>query len=336
MESLTNMSHTDFVHLRVHSAYSLLEGAIKIPDLISLCKKEDMPAVAVTDTGNLFGALEFALEAKNSGVQPIIGCQILLSRINGETPAVVNRAIRGNNEFDELVLLVSNQAGYQNLSRLVSKSFLETPNGERPCISFIELEAHSNGLIALTGGPNGAINRLLSEGQSDAAAKTLERLVDVFPGRLYVELMRHGLSEEKAIESILIDLAYKFDLPIVATNDCYFSDPDMFEAHDALLCIAAGAHVEDRDRRRLTRLHSFRSANDMRDVFADLPEAIENTMQIARRCAFMPDEHEPILPPFEVSNDSSESEKLRLDAEAGLALRLEVLGIDEDKTPECV
>ena len=241
MESFGTMSHAKFVHLHVHSAYSLLEGAIKIPHLISLCEKEAMPAVTVTDTGTLFGALEFSLAARRSGVQPIIGCQIAVARPSGIGASRGQRAPGQRPDYDDLVLLVGDQTGYRNLLKLVSRSFLETPSGERPHITFDDLRNYSGGLIALTGGPSGALGTLLAAGQQDAATDILQRLMTLFPGALYVELMRHGEAIEDRIDGLQIDLAYKYDLPLVATNNCYFSDPDMFEAHDALLCIADGA-----------------------------------------------------------------------------------------------
>ena len=330
MESFISMSHAKFVHLHVHSAYSLSEGAIKIPDLIKLCEREAMPAVAVTDTGNLFGALEFSLAARRSGVQPIIGCQIAVTRPAGIGASHGQRAPGQRLDYDDLVLLVRDLTGYRNLLKLVSRSFLDTPSGEKPHITFDDLAEHADGLIALTGGQGGALGRLLAAGQHDAAEEILQRLMTLFPGALYVELMRHGEADEDRIDGPQIDLAYKFDLPLVATNNCYFSDPDMFEAHDALLCIAAGAHVGDRERRRLNPHYGFRSAEEMQEAFADVPEAIDNTLVIAQRCAFMPDEHAPILPAFATPDGITETDQLRADAESGLDARMAVLDLNEE------
>jgi DNA polymerase-3 subunit alpha len=323
------MKHADFVHLHLHSAYSLSEGAIKIPELISLCEKHKMPAIAVTDTGNLFGALEFSLSARRAGIQPIIGCQLAVARSDSGDGAAVHRAMGSRDDYDNLVILAQNEVGYLNLLKIVSRSFLEAPAGERPHATLRDLEGHTSGLLALTGGPQGAVGRFLSDGQTDAAEAILQRLSTLFPEALYVELMRHGLEIEDRIDGPLIDLAYKYDLPLVATNDCYFSGPDMFEAHDALLCIADGAHVAESDRRRLTPNHGFRTAAEMREVFSDVPEAIDNTLVIARRCAFMPDEHAPILPAFPMPADSSEADELIGMARRGLQDRIAKLGLDE-------
>ena len=198
--TVITMNHANFVHLHAHSAYSLSEGAIKIPQIIGLCEKEAMPAVAVTDTGNLFGALEFSLAARRAGVQPIIGCQIAVARPAGIGDSQGQRAQGQQPDYDDLVLLVRDRTGYQNLLKLVSRSFLETPSGERPHITFDDLENYAAGLIALTGGPSGAVGALLAAGQVDAATDILQRLMALFPGALYVELMRDELAFQQIKE----------------------------------------------------------------------------------------------------------------------------------------
>ncbi|HYC03115.1 MAG TPA: DNA polymerase III subunit alpha [Azospirillaceae bacterium] len=318
-----------FIHLRVHSAYSLSEGAIKVKELIKLCTKKGMPAVAVTDTGNLFGCLEFAMAASDAGVQPIVGCQMWVTKVG---PAA-RTAGRGNSsQADQLVLLVQSARGYANIMELISKAYLETEPGVLPQISVDDLEGRSEGLIALTGGPQGGVGRLLAEGQKPAAEELLLRLKGLFPDRLYVELMRHGDNPigriEDKIEPELIDLAYAHGLPLVATNDCYFASADMYEAHDALLCIAEGAYVMQEERRRLTPEHYFKSAEEMRELFRDIPEAVDNTVVIARRCAYMPKKINPILPAFVAGSDKEEQERLeaeelRRQGHEGLTWRLE-------------
>ncbi len=316
------MPHADFVHLRVHSAYSLSAGAIKIKELAGLCKRAGMPAVAITDSGNLFGALEFAQTASDAGIQPIIGCELGLRRTDGEGNG---RGVRIGPAPppDPVVLLVQSEIGYRNLLRLVSRSFLETDGAEPPQIDGAALESASEGLLLLTGGPRGPRGRLLLEGQVEAAEAMLARLARAFPGRLYVELMRHGLPQEDRIEGALIALAYRHELPLVATNDVFFADADFYEAHDVLLCIAEGTVVGEPNRRRLTPHHHFKSPAEMRVLFADVPEAIENTLVIARRCAYMPEARKPILPPYPSADGRDEREELRLIAEAGLERRLQ-------------
>ncbi|MDP6832564.1 MAG: DNA polymerase III subunit alpha [Alphaproteobacteria bacterium] len=317
------MPHADFVHLRVHSAFSLSEGAIHIKDLAELCRHGEMPALAITDTGNLFGALEFSEAMINAGVQPIIGAAMALRSGEGEAGA---RHGAVDTEPDRLILLVQSEAGYENLSRLSSKAYLESEGGATPQIDLRDLRQWSDGLICLSGGADGPLGRLLRAGQAEQGRALLRELNEAFPGRLYIELQRHGLPEEAACEGTMIDLAYEFDLPLVATNDVHFADPDMYEAHDALLCIAQKNTVSQTERRRLTAQHYFRSSREMRALFADLPEALDNTLVIARRCAYRVPMREPILPNFGEGGD--EQAVMRAMAEEGLAERMADIGIE--------
>jgi DNA polymerase-3 subunit alpha len=325
------MPLADFIHLRVHSAYSLSAGAIKIKELVQLCRSEAMPAVAITDTGNLFGALEFATACAEAGIQPIVGCEIALLPNGG---ARNGRPSNGHAaELDRIVLLVQSEAGYRNLMALVSRAFLDGEAGAEPAVALADLAAANDGLVCLAGGAAGPVGRLLAEGQGDAAEAALLALKDIFPGRLYIELQRHGFPEEMRCEAGLVDLAYAHELPLVATNDAYFPDRDFYEAHDALLCIAQGRAVADDDRRRLTPEHFFRPAEDMRALFADLPEACDNTLVVARRCAFIPQPRKPILPAFPLPEGEDEAGALRIAAREGLAARLATsafAGLDED------
>ena len=310
------MPHTDFVHLRVHSAYSLSEGAIKVPELAELCAREHMPAVGITDTGNLFGALEFSTVCAAKGVQPIIGCQIALAHSDKSKD-------NGHREPDQLVLLVQDETGYSNLLKLVSTAFLETESGQVPQVDIRMLAQRNSGLIALTGGVMGPVGRMLANGQAEAAESCLLELHEVFQDRLYVELMRHQLPVEDEIEPALLELADRHELPLVATNEAFFSDQSMFDAHDALLCIAEGATVGQMDRRRVTPGHYFKSAAEMRAVFEDIPEAITNTLVIAQRCSFMVEERKPMLPNAgNLSKGSTEAETLRNLSSHGLDRRI--------------
>ena len=314
------MSDPGFIHLRVHTAYSLSEGAIKLPKLVELCREHDMPAVAVTDTNNLFGALEFSLAASRVGIQPIIGTQIDIAR-EGEAA----RKSNGKGEVtrhDRLVLLVQNETGYENVMEIESEAFLTTEHGDTHT-TLEKLAERADGLLCLAGGPDGPLGRLIADGQGPAAEAICKRLSDMFPGRFYIEIQRHGTAIERQTEAGLLKLAYDHNIPLVATNDAYFATADMYEAHDALLCIAGGTYVAERERRRLTEHHYFKSAAEMHQLFADLPEAVDNTVVIARRCAYMPSERAPILPPFEIDGASNEEEALRLMAREGLEARLE-------------
>ena len=314
------MLDPSFIHLRTHTAYSLSEGAIKLPKLVDLCVEHAMPAVAITDTNNLFGALEFALAASKAGIQPVIGCQMDVAR-EGEAARNTNSKSEVS-RHDRLVLLVQNETGYQNLLEIASDAFLTTEHGDTHT-TLEKIAERTEGLICLSGGPDGAMARLLAAGQLPAAEEMCDRLNGIFPGRFYIELQRHGLAIERQVEPGLLTLAYDRDIPLVATNDAYFASADLHEAHDALLCIAGGTYVAERDRRHLTEHHHFKSAAAMRELFSDLPEAVDNTVVVARRCAFMPGERSPILPPFEIEGAANEEEALREMARQGLEKRLE-------------
>ena len=308
-----------FIHLRVHTEYSLLEGAVRLKKLPGLCAAAGMPAVAVTDTNNMFAALEFSVSASSAGVQPIMGCQISLAYLPAQ-PGERPRDPAG------IVLLAQNETGYENLMRLNSCLYLDKA-GQLPQVTMEELTEFSAGLICLSGGPDGPVGRLLRAGQRPAAEDLMRRLAAIYPDRLYVELQRHpeggGLPEaERLSERGFVEMAYAMDLPLVATNDVYFPKSDMYEAHDALICIAEGAYVDQQGpRRRLTAQHYFKSPQEMVTLFADLPEAIENTVEIARRCAFRAYKRDPILPKFA----DDEVQELRRQAQEGLAARLAVI-----------
>ena len=298
-----------FIHLRLHSAYSLAEGALPIKLIPQLCQKNKMPAVAITDTANLFGALEFATTCAKTGIQPIIGCQVnlYLEALSGYAP---------------LILLVQTEQGYKNLLKVVSDSYLNPVTGvDKPVISLNDLQDRSAGLILLTGGHKGPLGRLISQ-NPDAVTDFLTTLKMLFDGRLYIELMRHGLAEQQRLEPKFLDLALEHNLPLVATNDVFFDQPNMYQAHDALLCIAEGRYISEDDRHRVTAEHYFKSTAEMQNLFKDLPEALENTVLIAQRCHFMPMGHPPILPPFLTETGRGEQEELREQAEHGLEKRL--------------
>jgi DNA polymerase-3 subunit alpha len=306
------MSQADFIHLRVHSAYSLSEGAIKPDRIAALAREAGMPAVAITDTANLFGALEFSQYCVGKGIQPIIGCQIALAR--REKPGL---------RPDPIVLLAQTEAGLANLQFLSSAGFLNADPAD-PQLDFAEVAARAEGLFLLTGGTRGPIARLLAEGQEAEAAALLTHMADAFGDRVAVELHRHGLALEKAIEPGLIALADRVGLPIVATNECFFATRSMYEAHDALLCIAEGRLLADAERRRVTPEHWFKPAADMRALFADLPDSCDNTLAIARRCAVMAETRKPLLPVCpKVRPGSTEEQTLRAMAEEGLVRRMD-------------
>jgi DNA polymerase-3 subunit alpha len=313
-----------FVHLHVHSSYSLLEGALPIARLAELAKKDRQPALALTDTDNMFGALEFSEKMAGYGIQPIVGCALGIDFGDQE-----NRGPSAGDHWPRLVLLAAREDGYRSLMRLSSRAYLETAPHERPHILLDWLRDETGGLgglMALSGGPNGPLDLAIAGGQNALAVARCEALQRLFGDRLYIELQRHGMAAERAVEPALIELGYGRGIALAASNAPLFATREDFEAHDALLCIAEGKLIADSERRQLTPEHRFKSRAEMVELFADLPEALASTVEIAERCAFRPVTLAPILPRFSADRgdggEADEAQALRRDAEAGLERRL--------------
>src|ERR1700712_1007014 len=330
------MPNAGFVHLHVHSAYSLLKGSIKIAKLGELAKADHQPALALTDTDNMFGALEFSDKMAGYGIQPIVGLELAID-FGDQDPNARNVLSAAPSR---IVLLAAKERGYRSLMRLNSRAFLETPIHQAPHIKLEWLEGYSEDLIALTGGPEGPISLALHADQAALAAARCDRLGGLFGDRLYVELQRHNIDKERRVESGLIDLAYAKGLPLVATNEPYFASTDDYEAHDALLCIAGGKLTAETDREQLTPDHRFKTRAEMAVLFADIPEALASTVEIAERCSFRPMTRKPILPRFTVGAGSGsdavgeEAAELKRQAEEGLVRRLSVHGLSQGTSEE--
>ena len=307
-----------FVHLHVHSSFSLREGALTIAALTKLALADKMPALAITDTNNLFGALEFSEKLAKDGIQPIIGLQIACAF--GDGASMGPRAELAGAGRASIVLLAQNAEGYANLMWIASRAWLEPEAGDTPHVAITRLQGRSAGLIALTGGPSGPLDRALAYGRPDVAGTRLEQLKSLFASQLYVELQRHGLEATGSAEPQLVDLAYRQSLPLVATNEPFFAETRDFEAHDALICIAEGGFVSASDRRQLTPEHRFKSRGEMQKLFADVPEACVSTVEIAQRCAFRPRTRKPILPNFTAIGGGLIDEVAELRAQAGRGL----------------
>lgn len=318
------MSDT-FVHLRLHSAYSLSEGAIHIKDVVAFALENAMPAVGVTDTNNMFGALDFALTACKNGIQPIMGTQLSIvpAFVDMSTPAMAPKP-------DQLILIAQNRHGYLNILSLLSKLYMDFDDRHLP---LDVVQQHAEGVLCLTGGNGGGINRLLAMGQTQQAESLLDTLHDIFADRVYIELHRNGYEDEAKVEKALLDLAYAKHIPLVATNDVFFGVPDMYEAHDAFLCIEQSTHVDTQDRRRIKPSQYFKSSQEMIELFSDIPEAIENTVKIAKRCSYVAQTMPPLLPEYPSLDGLTESQALRDMSIQGLQARLDgevyVSGMDE-------
>jgi DNA polymerase-3 subunit alpha len=306
------MSYAPFVPLRVMSSYSMLEGAIDPKAIARLAKDRGFPAIAICDRNGLYGAIPFASAARELGIQPLIGALLGVQREAGGA-------------IDALALYAQNDSGWLNLCHLVSRAHLERPLELEPHVRLADLAGHSEGLIALTGAGEGALARLYADGKSDTAQAYCDSLQELFAGRLYIELARRGDASEEAAEGALIDLAYARGLPLVASNPANYAEPGFHSAHDALLCIANSTHIDAADRPRSSPQAWIKSAPMMAEIFADLPEALANTLVVAQRCAFAPPKRKPILPSL-AGDQQGEAGMLADDARAGLEKRLALYG----------
>jgi DNA polymerase-3 subunit alpha len=305
-----------FVHLRSHSAYSVLEGAIQISELKDLCARSAMPAIALTDTNNMFGALEFSEVLSKAGIQPIPGLTLSIRTERTKSGPIPD-------PDGTLALLACSEQGYLNLMKLASKVWLDKDPAAIPSLELAEVLALSEGVIALTGGPDGFVNQAIVDDQEEVARSHLETLHNCFGDRLYIELQRHGTNDEFKAETFLIDWAYKNSVALVATQQPFFARPDNFQAHDALLCISQSTYLSVTDRRQVTQRHCFLNSREMVALFADLPEAVQNTMEIAKRCSYRPHTRAPILPKSSKIEGMSEAEELSRLAHEGLKHRFE-------------
>jgi DNA polymerase III subunit alpha len=270
-----------FVHLHVHSDYSVLDGACKTKELLDRCEKYGMEACALTDHGNLFGAVEFYQMAKARGIKPIIGCELYVAP--GDRKNTDQKYLGSyNNHF---LMLCENVAGYHNLCKLSSKGYLEGFY-YKPRVDDELLAKHSEGLIATTSCLAGRVPQAILQDDMDLAVSQLERYIEIFGKDNYlVELMHHGIEEQEKVNPVLQQFAEDYGLMTIATNDCHYIDKSDAEAHEALLCVQTGTTLEDEKRFRFpTQSFHFKTEDEMRETFADCPEAVDNTAKVAERC----------------------------------------------------
>jgi DNA polymerase III subunit alpha len=319
------MAYVPFVPLRIFSAYTMLEGAIEPKAIPKHAKKLGFPAIAIADRNGLYGAMQFEDGARYEGIQPIIGMMLGVGRPGSDT--------QGGFVRDWLAIYAQDTVGYDNLCRLASMAHLDRPEEQDANVSFEQLSGLTDGVIALTAGAEGALARMLAGEQKEAAEAYLKQLKALFPDRLYIELSRRNNEIEDAAENELIDMAYAHDLPLVATNPANFAEPDFFEAHDAMLCIADGEYIENHDRRKSSRDAWIKTGKQMAEIFSDIPEAIANTLVIAKRCGVGAPRRAPILPSL-AGDLEAEKQQLRDDAKAGLIRRLEKARLNDEKLRE--
>mgnify|MGYP000001272854 FL=1 len=300
-----------FIHLRVHSNYSLSEGMLSFNYLSKFCLDNKQPAMAITDTSNMFGALEYSLKMVSSGVQPIIGMQINIADITN------------NENIGEVVLIAKNKTGYNNL--LILASGLSLNESFEKYVNFSQLENHNEGLILLTGGvENGFIGKPASLGNKITVQERIELLQNLFRDNMYIELQRHGLEVQDVAEKTLIDISHELNIPLVATNDCFFENEEKFNAHQVLTCIDKGLTISSDNRRLITKEHYLKDTESMINLFKDIPEAIDNTIVIAKRCSFFVKSHDPILPTYPGLKGMSEADYLFKISNEGLNERFKL------------
>lgn len=326
------MKNPDFIHLRTRSTYSLLEGSLHFNQIADLCHKYDIPAIGLTDSNNLFGALEFSEHMANSGIQPLIGCTINLSFSDNNS----DKRISEIPDVSKVCLLAKNNNGYKKLMKISSHSY----NSQNTIIPFINIDyliKNNEDLIILTGGMEGFVGKDLLANKNDDAFNKLKLIKGTFGDRVYIEIQRHSAFGESSIEDAQLNLAYDMDIPIVATNNIFFKTKDDFESNDVLKCIAEGDYVANENRYKLTSENYFKSPFEMRELFSDLPEAIDNTIEIAVRCTERPMTRDPILPKFidNTKKDNyeefdNESDLLNHLAKTGLANRIKKFGVAND------
>ncbi|MDR3030886.1 MAG: DNA polymerase III subunit alpha [Holosporales bacterium] len=300
------MSDQPFVHLRLHTAYSLSEGAVRTPELAEACVEKNFPAVAITDTNNMFGVLDFSIKCASNGIQPISGCVI---------------DIKFENIVSPVVLLAQNEIGYKNLLKLMTVFYIEHSNEER-YLTFQDISKYNSGIIALSGGAFGPSGKLFLQGHQEKSVEFLNNMNSLFRNNFYIEISRHNEEIEIKTEDFFIDFAIQNDIPIVATNEVFFLEKDMHVAHDILSCIACGTYLAVEDRRRVSAEHYLKSSDEMFELFSDIKEATSNTSLIAKRCSFMPEKQKPMLPRFDDGSGQNEDDILEKQAIDGLIEKL--------------
>ncbi|MBI5328438.1 MAG: DNA polymerase III subunit alpha [Deltaproteobacteria bacterium] len=331
------MQHSNFVHLHLHTQYSLLDGAIRHDDLFNLAREYRMPALAMTDHGNMFGAVEFYEKASHYGIKPIIGCETYVA-----TGSRFDKAINRSSRDDEdggvsfhLILLVKNIKGYRNLCKLVSSAYLEGFY-YKPRIDKELLKTNNEGLIALSSCLHGEIPYLLNNGNKEKALKVALEYKAIFDNkRFYLELQDNKLEEQKKVNQGLLEISRKLDIPLVATNDCHYLKREEARAHDVLICIQTGKTVNATDRLKFrTDEFYFKSPKEMETAFSSYPEAIKNTIEIAERCNLELKLKEHHLPVFPVPDGNDIDAFFENQARHGLEKRLRAMGLEEERGEE--
>ena len=279
--SMLELNNQNFNHLKIHTQYSICEGAIKIDNLKDYCKKNKISCLGLSDTSNLCGALEFAENISKVGTQPIIGTQIYF-------------------KFEDtsglIPLIALNEKGYKRIIELSSRSYLENDALSDPHLDIEELLTDTEGVLILSGTINGIFGKLFQKGRFEEITKIYKSLFSKFHDNFYIEIQRHGDKNEIAFEKFNLEQSSKIKIPIIATNEVYYLTPDMHEAHDALICIGEKSYVNEKNRIKYSNQHYFKSNEEMSELFSDIPEALKNNFNLPFKCNFRPQFSKPVLP----------------------------------------
>ena len=309
-------NNQNFNHLKIHTQYSICEGAIKIDKLKDFCKENKIPCLGISDTSNLCGALEFAENISKVGTQPIIGTQIYF-------------------KFEDttglLPLIALNEKGYKRIIELSSRSYLENDALSDPHLNIKEILKDTEGVLLLSGTIQGLFGKLFQKGRLEEITKIYKSLSSKFNDNFYLEIQRHGDQNEIAFEKFNLEQSSKIKVPIIATNEVYYLTPDMHEAHDALTCIGSKTYVNEKNRTKYSNQHYFKSNEEMSELFSDLPEALENNLNLPFKCNFRPQFSKPVLPNISSEKGGSADEILKKDSLDGLKEKfLKVFKIEQN------
>ncbi len=316
-----------FINLKNHTTYSLCKGAIRVGELVKKAKEFGMPALGIMDLNNLFGALEFSSTCVENGIQPILGCELL---VQIEKRKENSSHLDIENSFYKIPLIAKNDEGYKNLLYLASHAYLNQESSISPHTSLDLLQEKSSGIIAFSGGIDGFLVNSLINDQEKNANDLVQKFRQIFKDNFYIEINRHNIATEIKVEDRLIKIAKDNDIPLVACNDVYFLNQDMHEAQDILNCIGEGEVLHDNNRKKRSKEQYFKSIEAMESLFCDLPQAIENTVNIAKQCHIMAFQRPPSLPRFNNNKDFDEGKELERQAKEGLTERLKLKAKIED------
>ena len=298
----------EFTHFKIHTQYSICEGAIKITDLGKYCKENKIQSIGLSDSFNLCGALEFSEEISKSGTQPIIGTQInfIFNKVIGKIP-----------------IFAQTKKGFSNLTKLSSKSYLDAKETLPPHCNLDELFSHSEDIIVTSGGLDSLLNSLIKKNNTKEVQEFISKMIKIFSDRFYFEIQRHNDPGEKYLENNLLSLSKKFKVPLIASQEIFYINKDMFEAHDALLCIGQKTYVDEKNRKKFSDQHFMKNSDELENLYKDIPEAIENNYNFPFRFSYKLKKLQPNLPSIKISSNLSENDELLSLSKIGLKNRLE-------------